>query len=235
MSYTTHRLRFPLRSRAISSWSSRIVLWQVLFSLWLTAACVFALPCISHAQAFNLLHGFSGPDDGISPVTGLIQANDGNFYGTTEYGGAYAGANGGPYAAVPYGYGAGTVFRITAGGTLATLYNFSGGTDGGYPPTLGTAAASTTLPVSLVHNHKSSCGMIAPSPLQGEGWGEGRNRRLHNISRVKALGGVAKGKTGSTSLSFPSSAGSSGTTVTMSVTSTFTGGSFTSSLNVKLP
>jgi uncharacterized repeat protein (TIGR03803 family) len=44
-----------------------------------------------------------------SPSAGLIQAIDGNFYGTTEYGG-------------PNGYG--TVFRITPGGTLTTLYSF---------------------------------------------------------------------------------------------------------------
>jgi len=55
----------------------------------------------------------------------------------------------------------------------------------------------------LMHNHKSTCGMIAPSPckgegwgeapsppspLQGEGWGEGRNRRLHKDSCGIALG-----------------------------------------------
>jgi uncharacterized repeat protein (TIGR03803 family) len=47
--------------------------------------------------------------DGVHPMAGLIQATDGNFYGTT-YGG---GAN---------GYG--TIFRITAGGALTTIYSF---------------------------------------------------------------------------------------------------------------
>jgi uncharacterized repeat protein (TIGR03803 family) len=46
--------------------------------------------------------------DGANPVAALIQATNGNFYGTTVYG-----AKGG-----------GTVFKITPGGTVATLYSF---------------------------------------------------------------------------------------------------------------
>jgi uncharacterized repeat protein (TIGR03803 family) len=47
--------------------------------------------------------------DGIGPYAGLVQATDGNFYGTTYEGGA-----------VDYG----TVFKITPAGTLTTLYSF---------------------------------------------------------------------------------------------------------------
>ena len=47
--------------------------------------------------------------DGTGPYAPLIQASDGNFYGTTGYGGA----NGG-----------GTIFEITQAGTLTTLYSF---------------------------------------------------------------------------------------------------------------
>ena len=47
--------------------------------------------------------------DGAMPWAGLVQATDGNFYGTTRY----TGANGG-----------GTIFKITPGGTLTTLYSF---------------------------------------------------------------------------------------------------------------
>ncbi|HTZ98634.1 MAG TPA: choice-of-anchor tandem repeat GloVer-containing protein [Terriglobales bacterium] len=50
--------------------------------------------------------------DGLYPEAGLVQATDGNFYGTTAYGGAY---------------GAGTVFRITPGGVLTTIYSFCAG------------------------------------------------------------------------------------------------------------
>ena len=66
------------------------------------------------------LHIFAGPE-GSHPSAALIQGADGNFYGTTYYGGAN---------------GSGTVFRITPGGTLTTLYSFcsqTNCTDGGYP------------------------------------------------------------------------------------------------------
>lgn len=52
-----------------------------------------------------------GCADGQNPPAGLIQATDGNFYGTTSAGGYDL---------------AGTIFRITPGGTLTTLYFFSG-------------------------------------------------------------------------------------------------------------
>jgi uncharacterized repeat protein (TIGR03803 family) len=50
--------------------------------------------------------------DGGSPEAGLVLATDGNFYGTTVGGGANGGAS------------KGTVFQITPGGTLTTLYSF---------------------------------------------------------------------------------------------------------------
>jgi uncharacterized repeat protein (TIGR03803 family) len=49
--------------------------------------------------------------DGENPAAGLVQAANGNFYGTTEFGGASAGSYG-------------TVFQITSGGRLTTLYSF---------------------------------------------------------------------------------------------------------------
>ena len=59
----------------------------------------------------------SGCPDGGNPIAGLMQATDGNFYGTTVGGGAYAG---------------GTIFSITSGGTLTTLHSFAY-TDGSEP------------------------------------------------------------------------------------------------------
>jgi uncharacterized repeat protein (TIGR03803 family) len=72
--------------------------------------------------------GGSSCTDGDSPSDALVQATDGNLYGTTSNGGANASDCG--------GYGCGTVFKITLGGTLTTLYSFcsqSGCTDGAYP------------------------------------------------------------------------------------------------------
>ena len=68
----------------------------------------------------TVLHSFgSNSADGGTPLAALVQASDGSFYGTTGGGGA----NG----------DGGTVFRITAGGALKTLYSFcklSGCADG---------------------------------------------------------------------------------------------------------
>jgi len=71
---------------------------------------------ITPAGTLTTLHTFEG-DDGDSPGGPLIQATDGNFYGTTGAGGAY---------------GLGTVFKISAGGKLTTLHSFNG-TDGSGP------------------------------------------------------------------------------------------------------
>lgn len=57
-----------------------------------------------------------GCADGQAPAASLVQAADGSFYGTTSAGGANC-------AGSPL-YGCGTVFKITPGGSLTTLYNF---------------------------------------------------------------------------------------------------------------
>jgi uncharacterized repeat protein (TIGR03803 family) len=63
----------------------------------------------------------AGCPDGAGPQAGLVQATDGNLYGTTAYGGNRNGFD-------TYG----TVFKITPGGSLATLHSFSS-TDGAHP------------------------------------------------------------------------------------------------------
>src|SRR5579863_463817 len=72
----------------------------------------------------------SGCPDGGGPA-GLIQATDGNLYGTTYYGGVpYGGCSPGGQP------GCGTIFRLTREGTLTTLYKFCsqpGCTDGSNP------------------------------------------------------------------------------------------------------
>jgi uncharacterized repeat protein (TIGR03803 family) len=65
------------------------------------------------------LYAFSGGTDGSYPDSGLTAARDGNFYGTTTYGGAN---------------NLGTVFKVTPEGVKTVLYSFSGGPgDGQYP------------------------------------------------------------------------------------------------------
>jgi uncharacterized repeat protein (TIGR03803 family) len=79
---------------------------------------------ISATGALTTLYSFTGGKDGGDSFAGLVQGSDGNFYGTTAYGGT----NGGQ----------GTVFKISATGALTTLYSFTGaharaGKDGAYP------------------------------------------------------------------------------------------------------
>jgi uncharacterized repeat protein (TIGR03803 family) len=69
------------------------------------------------ATLYQFCHGFGTCTDGSAPLAGVIQASDGNFYGTTFTGGTKGGW--------PAGLGDnGTVFQLTPGGTLTTLYSF---------------------------------------------------------------------------------------------------------------
>jgi uncharacterized repeat protein (TIGR03803 family) len=72
------------------------------------------------AGKLTMLHGFCpkpGCADGAEPRSSLIQATDGNLYGTTSAGG---------------GSGAGTLFEMSPSGKLATIYTFSD-SDGNIP------------------------------------------------------------------------------------------------------
>ena len=71
------------------------------------------------AGVYTVLHSFSGNPDGNAPKAGLIQASDGNFYGTTYFGG---------------GLTYGCVFRMTPDGTVTVIHAFgSTPTDGQNP------------------------------------------------------------------------------------------------------
>jgi uncharacterized repeat protein (TIGR03803 family) len=73
---------------------------------------------ISTTGVFQVLYNFTGGADGDAPIAGVIQANDGNFYGTTLNGGAY---------------NDGVVFKMTPAGVETVLYSFTGGNDGAEP------------------------------------------------------------------------------------------------------
>ncbi len=66
---------------------------------------------------YTNLYSFGGSPDGATPLDGLVQGSDSNFYGTTFGGGT------GTHDA-PSG-GAGTVFRISPSGNYTSLYSFA--------------------------------------------------------------------------------------------------------------
>lgn len=70
---------------------------------------------ITPGGGLTMLHDFD-ETDGQYPVGALAQGTDGNFYGTTSYGGTD---------------GDGTIYKITPDGVLTTLYNFDFFTDDG--------------------------------------------------------------------------------------------------------
>jgi len=74
-----------------------------------TASYQIILETVIHA--FN--YGVNGSTDGEFGYSALIQGSDGNFYGTTTGGGAFAGNSDG-----------GTFFRVTPAGVTTTLYSF---------------------------------------------------------------------------------------------------------------
>jgi uncharacterized repeat protein (TIGR03803 family) len=87
-------------------------------ALAIFAATLFVTSTGAAAQE-RVLHSFgSGPDDGSTPVAGLIFDAAGNLYSTTSGGGTY---------------GPGTVFELTPAGTETVLYSFGAFGDGVSP------------------------------------------------------------------------------------------------------
>ncbi|HEV3057022.1 MAG TPA: choice-of-anchor tandem repeat GloVer-containing protein, partial [Vicinamibacterales bacterium] len=71
---------------------------------------------ISPGGTVTILHDFtSSGSDGGYPTSALIQASDGNFYGTTMFGGSS---------------NDGTIFKMTPGGAVTVLHSFDARVDG---------------------------------------------------------------------------------------------------------
>jgi uncharacterized repeat protein (TIGR03803 family) len=77
---------------------------------------------ITSEGSLTMLHSFDSMN-GAYPYDALIQATDGNLYGTTADGGSVS---------VACSLGCGTIFKVTAAGTLTTLHRFNG-SDGENP------------------------------------------------------------------------------------------------------
>lgn len=124
---------------------------------------------ITPGGTLTTLHSFSGfPSDGAQPLGRLVQASDGNLYGTTLSGGAsdkcFEGFQ-----------GCGTVFKITTRGTLTILHSFDQ-TDGSNP--IGVLLQGTDgslYGTSGGGGNSCSCGTVFKVSLTG------RLTTLHNF------------------------------------------------------
>jgi uncharacterized repeat protein (TIGR03803 family) len=98
--------------------------------------------------------------DGWGPIGGVVQATDGNFYGTTSSGGI-------SNDQVCISGGCGTVFKITPEGTLTTLYRFCAQTncaDGAY-----SSAGLVQATDGTFYGTTSSGGILDPGCFNGCG------------------------------------------------------------------
>ena len=103
------------------------LLWMAIALAGLPALAALATGS-AQAQTFQVIHNFTGAQDGATPQAGLTIDAAGNLYGTANYGGNIGGNCG--------ALGCGTVFRLSrrnASWVLTPLYNLAGGSDGANP------------------------------------------------------------------------------------------------------
>lgn len=183
--------------------------------------CAYSLGCgtvfkITPTGTLTTLYNFCAQTnctDGAVPDGGLVLATDGNFYGTTTEGGS------GSNVDCQAQSGCGTVFRITPGGTLTTLYNFDltdgesplrlveaanrnfyGTTYSGGANSYGTVFMMTSDGVlTTLHNFNSTDGAnpqggLFQSVRSGKLWGTTFQGGRHNLGTVYTItvGGTLK-------------------------------------------
>jgi uncharacterized repeat protein (TIGR03803 family) len=105
---------------------------------------------ITPTGSLTVLHRLNGTTDGDNPYSGLVQATDGNFYGTASAGGTF---------------GSGTIFRLSPKRTFTVLHNFDN-TTGAYPQitlmqhTNGLLYGETALGGTGTHCGSIPCGVF---------------------------------------------------------------------------
>ena len=82
---------------------------------------------VTPAGVETVLYSFAGGNDGAIPQTPLVQGSDGNFYGTTPFGGTFSN---------------GVAFRVTPTGAETVLHAFTGTSSDGAAPGIALIQAS---------------------------------------------------------------------------------------------
>ena len=178
---------------------------------------------ISPGGTFTTLHSFDGTDGDV-PTAPLVQATDGNFYGTTLGGGAN---------------GDGTVFRITPSGALTTLHSFDN-TDGRLPNSLiqdtsGTLHGTTESGASGIgkyHRCTGICGTVFSVSVGLSPFVEAQPGSGKVGAAVKILG---TDLTGATSVSFNDTAAKFTVVSSSDITTTVPTGATTGEVKVVTP
>jgi uncharacterized repeat protein (TIGR03803 family) len=111
-------------------------------SIKLAALMLSASAAIAQGTVPQTLYRFTGPPDAYLPNAGLVRDADGNFYGTTFYGGAY---------------NLGAVYKITPKGKETVLHSFAGGSDGAYPAAVLFAGSDGTLYGTTEYGGTGAC------------------------------------------------------------------------------
>ena len=97
---------------------------------------------------FSIVTGFKAQQT-VTPNT-LLLASDGNFYGTTSFGGTFD---------------KGTLFRVSPGGIVTVLHDFTGGNEGAWPLNLIQASDGDLYGPS--YEGGDGCGTIFRATLSG--------------------------------------------------------------------
>jgi uncharacterized repeat protein (TIGR03803 family) len=114
---------------------------------------------ITSVGAKSILYSFgTAISDGAYPSAGVVRDAKGNLYGTAPYGGSARN---------------GTVYKVTPAGKETTLYNFTGGSDGGNPagPVVldaqGNLYGTTNVGGNLSACNGGGCGTVFELSSQG--------------------------------------------------------------------
>jgi hypothetical protein len=112
-------------------------------------------------HTIKTIKNFKGGTDGASP-TGLIQGDDGNFYGTVAFGGSSVGSTNCGVDTQQNNIGCGAILEIAASPlsgieSYSIVYNFQEAADGAYPNPLIMGGSNTLYGSSL------SCGSNDPA------------------------------------------------------------------------
>ena len=126
------------------------------YQLLTALAITFSLAVCAQAQTLTNLAAFNGGNGQYPNFGSLIQATNGNYYGTTQQGGKY---------------GSGVVFEVTPAGKLSDLYSFcaqTNCTDGSYPWALMLGSDGNFYGATNLGGNNSNSGTIFKMTLGGK-------------------------------------------------------------------